>query len=152
MTCKKDHEHQKIDPDACYLPSSRVAQMSGRSRATVFRDIKAGALPAVWGSVVVDDRKNRSWLVHPRDAQAYVEKHLREKELPSEVDRLRDIAARYHWLCANLARIHIETTQPAGSPADTPMVVTLIQAWPNLPRTDTASVDEAVRVAMREGV
>jgi hypothetical protein len=58
---------------------------------------------------------------------------------------------RYHWLCAHLTQIHVETTQPAGSPADTPMRVTLMQVWPDLPRTDAASADEAVTEAMKEG-
>lgn len=70
----------------------------------------------------------------------------------AELQRLRDIATRYHWLCANLARIHIETTQPAGSPEDAPMRVTLMQVWPELPRTEAGSVDAAVIEAMKEGV
>jgi hypothetical protein len=67
---------------------------------------------------------------------------------PVELEHLR---ARYDWLCAHLTQIHVETTQPAGSPADSPMRVTLIQAWPGLPRTDAASVDAAVVEAMKEG-
>jgi hypothetical protein len=69
-----------------------------------------------------------------------------------ELKQLREQAARYAWLCSHLTQIHVETTQPAGSPADSPMRVTLIQAWPNLPRTEPGSVDEAVRVAMQEGL
>jgi hypothetical protein len=66
--------------------------------------------------------------------------------------QLREQAARYHWLCAHLTQIHVETSQPAGSPEDTPMRVTLIQAWPDLPGTEPESVDEAVKVAMQEGL
>lgn len=65
--------------------------------------------------------------------------------------RLQATAARYHWLCAHLTQIHVETTQPAGSPEDSPMRVTLMQVWPELPRTDAASADVAVGEAMKEG-
>jgi hypothetical protein len=65
---------------------------------------------------------------------------------------LKQLRARYDWLCAHLTQIHVETTQPADSPADSPMRVTLIQAWPTLPHTDAGSVDAAVAAAMKEGL
>jgi hypothetical protein len=85
---------------------------------------------------------------------------LREQAGASEVladaaaqdAELKQLRARYDWLCAHLTQIHVETTQPADSPADSPMRVTLIQAWPTLPRTDAESVDAAVVVAMKEGL
>lgn len=58
-----------------YLQGKDVAAISGRSRTSVFLDIKKGILPATWGSVIKKDgTPNRAWLIHPKDAEAYCER------------------------------------------------------------------------------
>ena len=73
MHNKTDFPKQDIDGSAIYVTCKEIVEKTGRSRTTVFLDIKKGKLPAIWGSVFNGDKPNRSWLVHPDDAKEYIE-------------------------------------------------------------------------------
>lgn len=74
MHNKYHFEGQEIDDSVCYLPCKEVAEMAGRGRSSVFRDIQTGKLKAVWHTVCRNGKKTRAYLVHPRDASEYVER------------------------------------------------------------------------------